>query len=307
MRVLVTGGAGFIGTNVVEALRAAGHEAAVLDNLSTGSAANLLDGVPFFQADLRDAAAVDGVLRDFSPEVIAHHAAQIDVRKSTETPAFDAEVNIVGSLHLLQAALRHRVGKVVYASSGGAVYGEPAYLPADERHPVRPICEYGVSKHTVEHYLEVYGINYGLRYTILRYANVYGPRQDVRGEAGVVAVFTGQMLAGATPTIFGSGTAVRDYLYVGDVARANLLALTAGDGQTLNLGTGAGTSVNELFRLLAAATGFAGQPTYAPARVGEIERTWLDATLARDVLGWEPAVPLAEGIARTVAFVRGQG
>ncbi|HEY3377069.1 MAG TPA: NAD-dependent epimerase/dehydratase family protein [Armatimonadota bacterium] len=304
MRILVTGGAGFIGSNIVDVFLAAGHEVAVLDNLVTGRAEHLAPAAHFYQGDVRDADTVERVFRDFRPETLNHHAAQIDVRKSTVDPIFDAETNILGSLTVLQAARRHGVAKVLYASSGGAVYGEPEYLPADEAHPIRPICEYGVSKHTVEHYLHVYHVNYGLRYTALRYANVYGPRQNIHGDAGVIALFTGQMLAGEQPHIYGDGEAVRDYLYVGDAARANLCALTQGDGLMVNIGTGVGTSVNALYRLLATATHYAHPPVYVPGRIGEIAGIYLDNRLAAQALGWSPEVNLREGLTRTVAYVR---
>ncbi len=304
MRILVTGGAGFIGSNVADAFLAAGHEVAVLDNLSTGLAANLSPQARFYQVNLRDHAGVEQVIADFQPQIVDHHAAQIDVRKSTEDPIFDAETNILGSLNLLQSCLRHKIEKVIYASTGGAVYGEPRYLPADEEHPAQPIAEYGISKHTVEHYLTAYGLNYGLNYTILRYANVYGPRQNVHGEAGVIAIFTGRMLQGLPVTIYGTGEAVRDYVFVGDVARANLIALTRGDREIINIATGAGTSVNTLFHLLADATGYPLAPNYAAARVGEIDCTYLDPTRAGKVLDWQPGMSIAAGIARTVDYVR---
>lgn len=307
MKILVTGGAGFIASNVADAFIAQRHDVAIIDNLSTGLAKNINPNARFYEVDIRDADAVNRVFGEFKPEVIDHHAAQIDVRKSTDDPVFDAQTNILGSLNLLRAAMAHRVKKVIYASSGGATYGEPEYLPADEKHPIRPLCEYGVSKHTVEHYLFTYGVNYGLNYTTLRYANVYGPRQNVHGEAGVIAIFTGRMLAGESAKIFGNGEAVRDYTFVGDVVAANLLALDKGERTAVNIGTGVGTSVNEIFRLLAASTGYTQPAVYEPARLGEIDRVYLDPSLAKEVLGWTPRVPIAEGIQRTVEYVRVHG
>lgn len=304
MRVLVTGGAGFIGSHVVDALIGEGHQVAILDNLSTGLLVNVNPAAAFVKADIRDVGTVASLFEGFHPQCVMHHAAQIDVCKSTDDPVFDAESNVLGSLNLLRHAVAHDVEKFIYASSGGAVYGEPEYLPADERHPIRPISEYGVSKHAVEHYLHVYGMNYGLNYTVLRYANVYGPRQNVHGEAGVVAIFTGRMLEQQPVTIYGTGEATRDYVYVGDVAQANLLALTRGDRAVVNIGTGVGASVNTLYQLLAAVTDYDIPPSYAPSRVGEIERTYLANDLAAEVLGWHPQVCLAEGIRRTVDFVR---
>jgi UDP-glucose 4-epimerase len=303
MKVLVTGGAGFIGSQVVDALLAAGHAVAVVDDLSTGRARNLNPGATFYQLDIGDPALADVFARE-QPELVNHHAAQIDVRRAVADPLHDARVNILGSLNLLECARRSGVRKIVYSSTGGAVYGEPAYLPCDEAHPIRPLSPYGASKHTVEHYLDLYRANHGLDYTVLRYPNVYGPRQDPLGEAGVVAIFTSAMLRGAPVTIYGDGEQLRDYTFVGDCVAANLLALEHGSGGTYNLGWGQGVSVNTLFGLLAELTGYALSPRYAPARLGEITRTYLDAGRARRELGWSPAVPLAEGLARTVAALR---
>ncbi len=219
-RVLVTGGAGFIGSHVVDRLVAAGHDVAVVDNLATGRRANLNPAARFYELDIRDPALGTVVERE-RPAVISHHAAQVDVRRSTADPLYDADVNILGSLNVLKVAVEHGVRKVIYISTGGAVYGEPEYLPVDEDHPIHPLCEYGASKHAVEHYLYMYAENYDLDYTVLRYPNVYGPRQDPHGEAGVVAIFSQKMLKGETCTINGDGTQERDFLYVADCARAN--------------------------------------------------------------------------------------
>ena len=302
MRILVTGGAGFIGSHVVDALLREGHAVAVVDNLSTGSAANLNSAACFYQADICDGDALARIFADFRPEIVNHHAAQINVCRSVVDPTFDAQVNILGSLQLLAAARAHGVEKIVYASTGGAIYGEPRYLPADEQHPVQPIAPYGVSKLTVEHYLYVYSGNYGVKYTVLRYANVYGPRQNMHGEAGVIALFIGKMLAGEQPKIFGSGEAVRDYVFVADVVAANLLALHAGNGAIVNIGTAVGTSVNALYALLAQDIGFALPPIYAEKRAGEVECSYLANGLAAEVLGWKPTVSVAEGIKRTVEY-----
>ncbi|MHB9025724.1 MAG: NAD-dependent epimerase/dehydratase family protein [Armatimonadota bacterium] len=304
MRILVTGGAGFIASNVVDAFLGEGHEVAIVDNLSSGLAENINPRARFYQVDLRDAEGLGKAFAEFQPEIIDHHAAQIDVRKSTDDPVFDAQTNILGSLNLLRLALKHGVRKIVYASTGGAIYGEPAYLPADERHPVQPLSEYGISKHTVEHYLYAYGVNYDLHYTILRYGNVYGPRQNPHGEAGVIAIFTGRMLAGSPVTIFGAGAAIRDYVYVGDVVRANLQALTRGDREIVNIGTGVGTSVNELAQLLATATGYSLEPAHAPERLGEVSTIYLDVQHAAQALEWRPEVTIADGIRRTVDYQR---
>ena len=305
MRILVTGGAGFIGSHVVDAFLEAGHHVAVVDDLSTGRRANLNPAATFYQLDIRDPALAD-VFAAERPEIVSHHAAQIDVRRSVAEPVFDADVNVLGSLNLLEQCREHGVRKVLYASSGGAVYGEPDYLPCDEGHPIRPLCPYGASKYVVEQYLYMYRELHGLDYTVLRYGNVYGPRQDPHGEAGGVAIFTAQMLRGETPTINGSGEQERDFVYVGDCARANRLALERGSGRAYNLGSGEGTAINTLFERLKAATGYAGGAVHGPAKSGETFRIFLDATRAREELGWQPTVDLDEGLARTAAYFRRQ-
>jgi UDP-glucose 4-epimerase len=232
---------------------------------------------------------------------VNHHAAQMDVRRSVEEPVLDADVNILGSLNLLECSWKYGVRRLLYISTGGAVYGEPEYLPCDESHPINPICQYGASKHTVEHYLFMYRLNYGLEYTVLRYPNVYGPRQDAHGEAGVVAIFTGLMLADGPVIINGDGDQVRDFVYVGDCAQANLQALRKADGSGIyNLGTGTGTSVNEVFRSLRVITGYRREPVHGPAKLGETRRIYLDASKAASELGWSPKIGLEEGLRETV-------
>ena len=304
MRILVTGGAGFIGSNVVDRFVALGHDVAVFDNLSSGFREFVNPKAKLFVGDLADAVAVDAAIAEFRPEIVDHHAAQIDVRKSVSDPVFDARVNVLGSIGLLQACVAHGVRKVVYASTGGALYGEGRQLPATEDHPVNPEAPYGASKHTVEHYLYIWKLLHGLDYTVLRYPNVYGPRQNPHGEAGVNAIFIGLMLTGKRPRIFGDGNAVRDYLYVDDVVEGNVLALGAGSGEMVNLGTGVGTSVNDIVRELKAITGFGEDAIYDPARPGEVQRIYLDASRARQVLGWTPRVPFSEGLRRTVEWSR---
>jgi UDP-glucose 4-epimerase len=304
VRILVTGGAGFIGSNVVDALVGDGHELAVLDNLSSGRREFVNPGARFFQCDLGDASGVDAAIAAFRPDVVDHHAAQIDVRASVSDPVNDARINILGTLELLRSCTRHGVRKFVYASTGGALYGEGRTLPATEDHPVNPESPYGVSKHTVEHYLYLWKLLHGLDYTVLRYPNVYGPRQNPHGEAGVNAIFIGLMLEGRPPRIFGTGDQVRDYLYVGDVVEANRLALQKGSGEMLNLGTGSGTSVNDIVSVLNAILGTRIVPIHEPARAGEVQRIYLDATRAREALGWVPTVSFREGLARTVAWHR---
>ena len=306
MRILVTGGAGFIGSNVADGFVARGHQVAVLDDLSTGVRAFVPERARFYEVDLGDPAAVDACVAEFKPEIVDHHAAQIDVRKSVDDPRHDAAINILGSLGLLESCTRHGVRKVIYASTGGALYGEARFLPATEDHPVNPEAPYGASKHTVEHYLYMWKLLHGLDYTVLRYPNVYGPRQNPHGEAGVNAIFIGLMLAGKRPRIFGTGDQVRDYLFVEDVVNANLLALDRGSGEMVNLGTGVGTSVNDIFRELKSIIGFAGDPIYEPPRPGEVQRIYLDAARAKEKLGWTPEVSFAEGLRRTVEWSRRQ-
>ena len=304
MKVLVTGGAGFIGSHVVDLYLDHGYEVVIVDDLSTGRASNLNPGARFYPLDIRSSLLAE-VFEAERPDCVNHHAAQMNVRRSVADPFFDAEVNLLGSLNLIECARRSAVQRFVYISTGGAVYGEPDYLPCDEAHPVNPICPYGASKHTVEHYLYIYHVNYGLAYTVLRYPNVYGPRQDPHGEAGVVAIFTGQMLADAPVVINGDGEQVRDFVYVGDCARANLLALTrAPDHAIYNLGSGRGTSVDEIFAALQRITGYRRPPLHGPARLGETRRIYLDASKARRELGWEPTVRLDDGLEQTVAFFR---
>ncbi len=301
MRVLVTGGAGFIGSHVVEQLAACGADVAVLDDLSRGSLSNLHPAASLYHGDIRDEGFVRETLEQFRPRVVIHQAAQVDVQASLEDPARDAAVNIGGTIHLLEACRRTGVEKVIYASSA-AVYGDPLYLPVDEEHPVRPLAGYGISKHTVEHYLEVYRGLYGLDYTVLRYANVYGPRQDATGEGGVVAVFVHRLLRGETPCIFGDGEQTRDFVYVGDVAAANLAAIKGGSGRVLNVSTGRATSVNDLFQLLQQITGSKIKARYCPPRPGDIRHSYLSCDLARKTLGWRALTDLAAGLSLTVEW-----
>jgi UDP-glucose 4-epimerase len=306
MRILVTGGAGFIGSHVVDAFVEAGHEVSVVDDLSGGRRANLSPQARFYQLDIRDPRLVEVFERE-RPEVVSHHAAQMDVRRSTAEPLFDADVNVLGSINVLQNAIRHGTRKVIYISTGGAVYGEPQYNPVDEDHPVNPLCEYGASKHTVEHYLYMYAEHYDLDYTVLRYPNVYGPRQDPHGEAGVVAIFAGKMLQGETCTINGDGTQERDFVYVGDCVRANDLVLgEAGSRRIYNLGWGRPTNINQIFAGLARATSYAKPPVYGPPKLGETYKIYLDAGRARRELGWQPEAPLEAGLTQTVDFFRAQ-
>lgn len=314
MRILVTGGAGFIGSHVVDALLRAGHEVVVVDNLSTGKRENINPAARFYEMDICSP-ALAAVFRKESIEVVNHHAAQIDVRRSVAAPEEDARINIQGLLNLVENCLRYGVKGVVFASSGGVVYGEPAELPVTESFPKGPLSPYGVSKLTSEYYLYCFARTHALPYVALRYANVYGPRQDPHGEAGVVAIFGQKMLRGETPTIYGDGEQLRDYVYVDDVVQANLLALehlahsvsphAIGhlDALAYNIGTGRGTSVNELFGLLGTITGYSGKATYGAERPGELKKIYLDASKAARELGWKPQVGLEEGLRRTIAHL----
>lgn len=304
MRILVTGGAGFIGSNVTDRFLELGHEVAVIDNLITGRRENLNPRATFYEVDITDPAAVDGVFAEFQPQLVNHHAAQIDVRKGVADPVYDAGINILGGINVLQAAVRHGLPKFVYAGTGGAAYGNPEYLPCDEKHPVRPISPYGVSKHSLEHYIELMGILEGLPYTILRYSNVFGPRQNPKGEAGVNAIFTGLMLKGERPTIFGRGDKTRDYVFISDVVAANVIALDRGEGDIFNIGTGLQTTDQEVYDAIAAATGYGEPPIYAEERKGEVRHIALDVTKANTVLGWNAQVSFRDGVAITVAHVR---
>ncbi|MEW6399103.1 MAG: NAD-dependent epimerase/dehydratase family protein [Bacillota bacterium] len=306
-RVLVTGGAGFIGSHLVEALLARGHQVAVVDNLSTGRRENVPSGADFQAVDIGDPVRVGEVFERFRPEIVYHLAAQTSVRRSTGDPAGDASTNVVGSINVLDASVRTGVEKVVYASSGGAIYGEPDGLPVREDHPVRPLSPYGLSKYVVELYLRLYRDNHGLRYSVLRYPNVYGPRQDPYGEAGVVAIFSRTLLAGERPVIFGDGRQTRDYVYVADVVEASLLCLERGDDAVYNLGWGREVSVLELLASLQEVLGTDVPPRHDPPRPGEVSRICLDASRAKEELGWQPTTPLAEGLRLTARWVAQAG
>ncbi|MCK4362887.1 MAG: NAD-dependent epimerase/dehydratase family protein [Dehalococcoidia bacterium] len=305
MKILVTGGAGFIGSHLVEALIERGDEVVVVDNLSTGCRENVNPQTELYELSVGDLGLADIFERE-RPDIVSHHAAQIDLRRSVAEPLFDAQENILGSLNVIVNSVRYGVRNFIYASSGGAVYGEPQYLPVDENHPINPTSQYGVSKHTVEHYLHSYALQYGLNYVVLRYPNVYGPRQNPLGEAGVVAIFARQMLGGERPTIFGSGDKTRDYTHVSDVVSANLLAMEQGKNAICNIGTGVETSDQEIFDALAAALGYDSAPLYTSVRPGEIQRICLDWSKAERELGWRPQLLLKEGIAKTVAYFRAQ-
>jgi UDP-glucose 4-epimerase len=304
MKILVTGGAGFIASHVSEGFLKAGHSVVIVDDLSTGKRENIPPAAKFYQRDITDLAAMEQVIAEERPEIIDHHAAQMDVRRSVREPLFDARVNILGGLGLLELAVKYKVGKILYASTGGASYGEVETVPVDETHPTAPICHYGVSKVTLERYLFLYKHLYGLNYTVMRYPNVYGPRQNPYGEAGVVAIFALQMLQGDRPTIYGDGSKTRDYVFIDDIVNANLTLLGKADGETLNLGWGEPVSDFRIFEAVRKAAGYAEAPQYAPVRKGEVDHIALDAGRAKAITGWVPKVSLEEGITRTVNFIR---
>src|SRR5215213_6035113 len=311
MKTLVTGGAGFIGSNLVDALVARGDQVAVIDDVSTGRRENLehalSNGAELIELDVRDPQAVAAAVERTSPEVIFHLAAQIDVRKSVADPANDSRVNVEGTINVLAAAHAAGVRRLVNTSTGGAIYGEGQILPAPEEHPVAPEAPYGLSKFCAENYCALFTRLHGLSTVSLRYGNVYGPRQDPLGEAGVIAIFCGKLLEGGKPKIFGDGTQTRDYVYVGDVVEANLLAAASEATGSYNVGTGQETSVLDLVAGLREASGDEGfEAEHAPERLGEIQRSCLDISRARDELGWAPRVGLADGLRVTLDAVRAQ-
>ncbi len=303
MNILVTGGAGFIGSHVVDKCLSEGHRVIVIDDLSTGKVENVNPQAIFHKLDLRSADLAVIFARE-AIDIVIHHAAQMDVRRSVEDPVFDASVNILGSINLLEAARRNRVRKVVFASTGGAIYGEQDYFPADESHPLRPLSPYGISKLAVEKYLYFYYRVYGLTFVALRYANVYGPRQNSEGEAGVIAIFTRKLLHGEQPVINGDGNQTRDYVYVSDVVRANMLAVHHPSPDFFNVGTGKETTVNTLFDSLRKLIGSALKPVHGPAKKGEQLRSVLSYEHMRGSCNWEPLVRLDEGLQKTVEFFR---
>jgi UDP-glucose 4-epimerase len=301
--VCVTGGAGFIGSHVAEAFLAQGRRVLILDDLSGGKRENVPAGAELHVLDIRSGEAAE-LVRDSGVEILVHHAAQMDVRRSVEDPVFDAWVNVVGSLGLAEAARRGGVRQILFASTGGAIYGEQDRFPADEEHPARPLSPYGVSKLAFERYLFFYHSAYGLDVTCLRYANVYGERQNPHGEAGVVAIFLNRLLAGETPTINGAGLQTRDYVHVSDVVRANLAAAGRPGFHTYNVGTGVETSVVDLYREIARALGSKAVASHGPAKAGEQTRSVVDGALGRRELGTPVPIPLSAGLVRTADWFR---
>jgi UDP-glucose 4-epimerase len=306
MRILVTGGAGFIGSHIVDQCIAAGHEVAIVDNLweeGGGKEQNLNPKARFYRADITDETTVQSIFDEVRPEVVSHQAAQHSVAISTKNPQLDARVNVLGLLNILTNCTRVETRKIVFASSG-ATYGTPARLPIDEEVPQRPESPYGITKMMAEHYLRYWQEANGLSYTALRYGNVYGPRQDPNGEAGVIAIFAKRFLKHETVRIDWDGEQKKDYVYVGDVARANLLALESGDNDIFCIGTGRGASVNELYNTLATIFGYKPEIVRAPKRPGDIYLAYFNCQKAEQVLGWKPQTTLEEGIEKTVEFFK---
>jgi UDP-glucose 4-epimerase len=302
-KILVTGGAGFIGSNVADRFIKDGHKVVIIDNLSTGVETNLNKKAKFYKVDIRSA-VIDKIFEREKPEVLCHHAAQIDVRKSANDPIFDAEVNILGSLNLFNACVKRKVKKIIFASTGGAIYGEQDYFPADEKHPANPLSPYGVAKLTIEKYLHFYKEVYGTNFVALRYANVYGPRQNPFGEAGVVAIFTEKLLRSERAIINGDGKQTRDFVFVEDVVESNVLALKYSKSAIFNIGTGIETDINHIFRVLKEKTGSKQKELHGPAKLGEQQRSVLECSKAKSVLKWKPRYDLEEGIAKTVEYYK---
>lgn len=305
MKVLVTGGAGFIGSHVVDRLVEESHQVVVVDNLATGKRKNINRAASLYKTDITSR-RLERVFRNERPNIVLHLAAQIDVRRSVADPVFDAQVNVLGTMNVLQQAVRYGCRKVVFSSSGGAIYGEQETFPAAETHVTNPLSPYGISKLCGEHYLSYFQRTSGIPVVCLRYANVYGPRQDPEGEAGVVAIFIQKMLNGEQPIINGNGRQSRDFVFVDDVAEANLAAMGQDALGVYNVGTGIETSVNELFRVLVGLTGSDAKEVHGPAKLGEQIRSVIDPSRIKQELGWEVKVDLAEGLKQTVEFFQGK-
>lgn len=302
MKIMVTGGAGFIGSHIVDHYIALGHEVVILDDLSTGQNRFINKNAKFYRINIRDRQKINEIMRLEKVQILNHHAAQMDVRKSVTNPQYDAEVNILGFLNLLEAGKDQGLKQVIFASSGGTVYGDTDILPTPESAPTHPVSPYGISKLAAENYLYFYHLTYGINYTVLRYGNVYGPRQNPYGEAGVVAIFAKNLLAGNKTVINGDGEQARDLVYVDDVVAANELVLSTSEPLTVNIGTGMATKVNEVAEILVKLTTAMRVPEHGPEKFGEQRISVLDATLAKEILGWNPKTRLEEGLRQTVAY-----
>ncbi|MFZ0390392.1 MAG: NAD-dependent epimerase/dehydratase family protein [Calditrichia bacterium] len=303
MKILITGGAGFIGSHIADRYLQMGHQVVIVDNLITGRRENIPEKASFYELDIRSA-ELENIIAKEKPDIINHHAAQMDVRKSVADPIFDADINVLGGLNLLQNCVKFKVQKVIFASTGGAIYGEQDNFPADESHPLQPLSPYGITKLATEKYLYFYFQAYGLNYTVLRYANVYGPRQNPHGEAGVVAIFSEKLLKGEQPVINGDGTQTRDYVFVEDVVSANELALQNGKNRIYNIGTSKETDVNELYHLICRALEIEMPEQHGPAKAGEQLRSVLDYRRIASEVGWKPETGLQEGIRKTTGYFK---
>ncbi|MBT8378271.1 MAG: NAD-dependent epimerase/dehydratase family protein [Ignavibacteria bacterium] len=303
MKILLTGGAGFIGSQIADAYIESGHNVSIIDNLSTGRKENINPKAKFFEIDITDKSIIQ-LLNDEKFDVVNHHAAQIDVRKSVADPIYDAKVNILGTINILESCAKTEVKKIIFASTGGAVYGEQKYFPADENHPVNPLSPYGITKLSIEKYLHFYKAEYGLEYSILRYANVYGPRQNPFGEAGVVAIFVNKLLKGEQPIINGDGNQTRDYTFSGDVVKANLLVLSEPSSDIYNIGTGVETNVNELFRVLNDLTDGNAEEKHGPTAKGEQVRSVISSGKIIKKLNWKPTTSLVDGLKITLDYYK---
>lgn len=301
-KILITGGGGFIGSHIVDSLINEDYEVIVIDNLSRGKEANINPKAKFYKLDIQSP-KLEAVFRREKPDYVSHHAAQIDVRRSVSDPIFDAKINILGTINILQNCVNYKVKRVIFASSGGAIYGEQIIFPAPETHPLKPISPYGIAKLVAEHYLHYYMTVHGLDYVSLRYANVYGPRQDPFGEAGVVAIFIQKILNGVQPVISGDGRQTRDFIYVEDVVRANIQAMEGGiSGHAFNIGTGIETTVNQVFNHLTEIINPAIEAKHITPKKGEQRRSVLDCTNAKTTLNWEPQTHFFDGLKRTLEY-----
>lgn len=303
MKILVTGGAGFIGSNVVDQLINNGHEVSVADNLLTGKIDNLNNKVKFYKCDITNIDALKLIFQIQKPEVVYHFAAQIDVQTSLKKPAFDADINIIGTINVLECCRKYEVKKIIYPSSA-AVYGNPEYLPVDEKHPIEPVSFYGISKHTPEHYIKTFCSLYDIKYTIFRYSNVYGIRQDPKGEGGVVSIFIDKFLNNESPFIFGDGEQTRDFIYVKDIAKANLHALNKGDNKIVNISTNVPVTVNRLFETMQEIFNSEVKVIYRKSRRGDILHSYLDNTLAKEFLGWNAEYDFENGVRETIKYYK---
>lgn len=306
MNILVTGGAGFIGSHIADRYVKEGYRVIVVDNLITGKMKNLNPAAKFYKCDIRDKKGLEDIFVENKIDCVNHHAAQMDVRKSVDDPIYDGDVNILGSLNLLQLSVKYGIKRFIFASTGGAVYGEQEYFPADEKHPQNPLSPYGVSKLSVEKYLYFYKMTYNLDWTVLRYANIYGQRQDPHGEAGVVAIFSKKILKGEQPVINGDGGQTRDYTFVEDVVESNILSIKNNINGIYNIGTGRETSVNELCNMMLQILGTNIKPIHGPAKLGEQRRSVISSDKIKSEYGWSPKYSLKDGLSKTIEFFRNE-